>query len=165
MAEKTYPRLNITPHWATTNWNLVEIIGLVPEDKLDWTPAPSEWSIRVIVVHMVLARYHGVTAEGAPPDYMARVVAAGRTKAGLQEQMAESWQMLERFLSDEAKLDAVYAPLTANAPDYVNEPDRYDGHYIAYHRFAHDIHHRSTIIGHLRAIGVSIADHLIRPLD
>ena len=164
MPTKTYPRVNISPHWATMNANLIDIVDLIPEGKLDWSPAPAEWSIRVILVHIVLARHHHVTGEGAPPDYMASVIQDARTKDGLQKHLATSWEMLDRFLSDDGKLDAVYEP-PANDPAYSLEPDPYDGHYIAYHRFAHDIHHRSTLLGHLRQIGVTISGRLIRPLD
>jgi len=57
----------------------------------------------------------------------------------------------------------VQEPLTANAPDY-EEPVVYDGHYLAYHRMAHDLHHRSTIIGHLGRLGISLEGHRVRPL-
>ncbi len=93
--------------------------------------------------------------------------------------------MLARFLRDPAKLDAVYddggTPSPAGPPPspllgsveraqagmdlgYVDQPDRYSGHYIAYHRFAHDLHHRSTLIGYLSQLGVTLDGRRIRPL-
>jgi hypothetical protein len=47
---------------------------------------------------------------------------------------------------------------------YVDQLDDYTGHYITYHRFAHDLHHRSTLIGYLSQLGVSLDGHRIRPL-
>jgi hypothetical protein len=144
------------------NSNLIDIVGLIPEDKLDWAPAPSEWSIRVIVVHIILARYHHITSEGVP-DNLSRVLDRAKTRTGLQEELATSWDILDAFLSSEDTLGSVYNPPNDQLP-YL-DPSLYDGHYVAYHRFAHDLHHRSTLLGHLRQIGVKISDHLIRPLD
>ena len=159
-----YPRLNFTPHWQTTNENLIELIDLVPEEQLDWAPAPSEWSTRVIVTHIILARYHDPIVPGRDGAQMSDVVIDCRTKEGLKRHLRSSWEMVASFLSDADKLDAVHEPLTGGlAPEYV-EPEVYDGHYIAYHRMAHDIHHRSTIIGHLNQLGVSLDGHRIRPL-
>jgi hypothetical protein len=164
MPAKTYPLLNIVPHWATMNANLVDIVDLIPDDALDWAPAPSHWSMRVIIVHIILARHHHLMAPGAPPDYMPSVINDSRTKAGLQKHLVTSWELLEGLITDQAKLDALYEPPSSD-PDYSLEPSPYDGHYIAYHRFAHDIHHRSTLLGHMRQVGIPIAGHLIRPLD
>ncbi len=147
------------------NSNLIDIVGLVPEDKLDWTPAPTEWSIRVIVVHIILARHHHVAAQGAPPDFISTVIQESRTREGLQRHLASSWDLLDSLLSDEAKLNATYESPVDSGPEYVGDPEVYDGHYVAYHRFAHDLHHRSTLMGHIRQLEIPIADHLIRPLD
>jgi hypothetical protein len=94
--------------------------------------------------------------------------------------------MLARYLSDEAKLDAVYEVPADNSSTgdrpalpllgsverakagmdlgYVDQPEQYTGHYIAYHRFAHDLHHRSTLIDYLSQLGMSLDGHRIRPL-
>jgi len=94
------------------------------------------------------------------PDDMARighVPVNCKTKEGLKQELRASWEMLARFLSDPAKLDATYNPYGPVDLRYVDEPEAYTGHYIAYHRFAHDLHHRSTIIGYLAQLGVSLA--------
>ena len=158
-----YAPLNIGPYWHMTNDNLIELVDLVPEEKLDWAPAPTEWSIKLITTHMILARYHYPIEppEGGPR--VQDVVMDCRTKEGLKKHLRLSWEMVAAFLTDPVKLDAVHEPLTANAPEYV-EPEVYDGHYIAYHRMAHDLHHRSTIIGHLGQLGISLDGHRVRPL-
>jgi len=158
-----YQRLNFAPYWQMTNENLIELIDLVPEEKLDWSPAPTEWSIKLITTHIILARYHYpiVPSEGGPQ--VQEVVMDCRTKEGLKKHLGLSWDMVAAFLSDEEKLNAVQEPLTANAPEY-EEPEVYDGHYVAYHRMAHDLHHRSTIIGYLGHLGISLDGRRVRPL-
>jgi DinB family len=143
MPTKSYPRLNFAPHWQMPYDNLIELIDLVPEEKLDWSPAPSEWSLRVIVTHIILARYHDPIAPAREGAQMSEVVFDCRTKEGLKKHLGTSWDMVAAFLSDSEKLDAVHEPITWLAPEYT-EPEVYDGHYIAYHRMAHDLHHRST---------------------
>ncbi len=159
----SYQRLNFAPYWQMTNSNLIELIDLVPEEKLDWSPAPIEWSIRVIVTHLILARYHHPIVPTQDGAQMSDVVMDCRTKEGLKRHLRSSWDMVAAFLCEPAKLDAVHEPLTANAPEYI-EPEVYDGHYIAYHRMAHDLHHRSTIVGYLGQLGMSLDGHRIRPL-
>lgn len=63
-----YARLNFGPYWQMNNENLIALIDLVPEEELDWSPAPTEWSIRRITAHIILARYHYpiVPSEGGP---------------------------------------------------------------------------------------------------
>lgn len=64
----SYARLNFGPYWQMTNENLIELIELVPDDKLDWAPSPTEWSIKMIATHMILARFHDpiVPGDGGP---------------------------------------------------------------------------------------------------
>ena len=93
---------------------------------------------------------------------VSEIVATVGTKAGLQKALATSWELIARFVSDPAKLNAVYGP-PGNDPMYL-DPEIYDGHYVAYHRFAHDLHHRSTIIGYLSDLGVSLDGRRVRPL-
>src|SRR5438093_8852047 len=163
MMTANYSPLKIAPYWQMTNDNLIDLMELVPEEKLDWTPAPGEWSTRVILTHIILARYHDQIVPGREGAEISEVVMDCRTKEGLKKHLASSWQMVAEFLSDPAKLDATHEPLTASAPEYI-EPPVCDGHYIAYHRMALDIHHRSTIIGHLTQLGISLDAHRVRPL-
>src|SRR5688572_2165340 len=108
MPTKSYQRLNFAPHWEMTNDNLVELIELVPEDKLDWSPAPSEWSMRVIVTHIILARYHDPIVPRPSGSQLSDVVMDCRTKEGLVKHLRSSWEMVAAFLSDPEKLDAVH---------------------------------------------------------
>jgi len=113
---------------------------------------------------MILARYHDPIVPGWEGPHISEVVTDCRTKEGLKKHLRSSWEMVAAFLSDAEKLDAVHEPLTGGmAPEYI-EPDVYDGHYISYHRMAHDLHHRSTIIGYLHQLGISLDGRRIRPL-
>jgi hypothetical protein len=158
-----FQRLNFGPYWEMNNDNLIELIGLAPEEKLDWSPAPTEWSIKTIATHIILARHHDPIVPRPEGAQMSDIVMDCRSKEGIQKHLRSSWKMVAEFLSDAEKLDARHQPLTANAPDY-NEPEVYDGHYVAYHRMAHDLHHRSTIIGHMNQLGISLEGHRVRPL-
>src|SRR2546425_10547777 len=75
-----YAPLKIAPYWQMTNENLIELIDLVPEDKLDWTPAPGEWSTRLIATHMILARNHAPIVQGRDGAPMSEVIMDCRTK-------------------------------------------------------------------------------------
>jgi hypothetical protein len=159
-----YQLLNFAPYWEMNNANLIELIDLVPEEQLDWSPAPREWSIRVIATHIILARHHNPIVPGRDGAQTSDVVLDCRTKEGIKRHLRTSWEMVATFLSDREQLDSVHEPLTGGpAPEYV-EPEVYDGHYVAYHRMAHDLHHRSTIIGHLGQLGISLDGHRVRPL-
>jgi len=146
------------------NTNLIEIVELFPEESLDWIPREGEWSARQILVHLILARYHGPIAGPTDMAHMDEAIVHCNTREGITGELRISWVMLARFLSDPTKLDCVYDSSGGIDRGYVGEPKRYTGHYIAYHRFAHDLHHRSTLVGHLSQLGVPLDGHRIRPL-
>lgn len=156
------PRLDWAPHWRTMNANLAGLAGLIPEERFEWAPAPGEWSAQLILAHIVLARYHGPIMQPADMARIGTVPPACKTIPGAQEELRASFAMVERFIGDQSKLDATYD--NTGTEFYASEPARYDGHYIAYHRFAHDLHHRSTLIGFFNQWGVSLDGNWIRPL-
>ena len=180
-----FARLDFGPGWQQTNDNLIELVDLFDETKLDWAPRDVEWPARVIFAHIIGARYHGPIATPDDPARLAEIWRQCRTPDGIKRELRTSWNALARFLADSAKLDAVYASGEPPNPSreapppmlgsveralagmdlgYVDRPEEYSGHYIAYHRFAHDLHHRSTLIGYLAQLGVSLDGRRIRPL-
>jgi uncharacterized damage-inducible protein DinB len=74
--------------------------------------------------------------------------------AGLNDQLID-------LLSDET-LD--WRP-TPGVPVYWGDPEDFTGHYIAFHRLVHDVHHRTDILHRLDALGMGLpADRRPRPL-
>ena len=49
--------IDVGAYWADLNEHLCELVGLVPEDRLDEAPA-GEWGVREVVRHIVGGRDH-----------------------------------------------------------------------------------------------------------
>lgn len=182
---KHFARLDFAPGWQTTNANLGELVDLFGGERLLWMPRDGEWPAWVVYAHLIGARYHGPIATAPEMDHLEAILQNCRTAEGIKHELEVSWDMLARFLCDVEKLDATYAPgspVPASQPPappllgsveralrgldlgYVDRPEQYSGHYIAYHRFAHDLHHRATLIDYLSQLHVSLDGHRIRPL-
>lgn len=141
------------PHWARLNDHLIELIDAIPEGQLDWSPTPEQWNFRGILLHIAGARHHWLANAVRDGEDTPDMMAGGKTVDGLKEQLRLSWERLARFLSDPEKLAAVYEPAPFD-PRYADEPDVFDGHYIAYHRLVHDAHHRADLMHHLTLLGI-----------
>jgi len=100
---------------------------------------------------------------GPDEPQISDIVADCRSKDGLKRHLRSSWGVIAALLSDPEKLDALHGPPIGTEPEYI-EPEVYDGHFVAYHRMAHDLHHRSTIVGHLGKLGIRLDGWRIRPL-
>ena len=162
MADTAYARLDITRHWATMNDHLIDLIDLIPDDKLGWSPREGEWPFQTILQHLIIARYFGPIMDGRDDGVeLSGAIAGTQTKDGIKEQLRHSWEILAEFLSDAERLDADYDPQPS---EFEAEPETNDGHYIAYHRLAHDLHHRGTVIDYLGQLGISLEGLKIRPL-
>jgi uncharacterized damage-inducible protein DinB len=149
MPESSSPRIDITPTWARFNDELIRLVDYVPDDELNWSPKPELWNFRGILLHIAATRDgwlgRDVKDSVEAPDVWRTV----RTKAEVQAAYARTWERLERFLSDESKLDATY----------VNGDGRQlTGHWIAFHLLEHDIHHRADIFHYLALLGIETPD-------
>jgi uncharacterized damage-inducible protein DinB len=153
----TFAAVNVGPHWARLNDHLIELVNCIPDDKLEWSPRPEQWNARGMLLHIVGARHHWLENAVHDGEETPDILAGGKTKDGVQEQLRLSWERLARFLSDSAKLAALYEPAPFD-PRYADEPDVFDGHYIAYHRLVHDAHHRADLIHLLGAAGVALPE-------
>lgn len=144
----TYPPLDITPMWAGVNDELIELIDLLPADKLDWSPQPERWNFKGILLHICIGRHgmmHVIVRDGEQsPDIMRE----GQTSAGLQEQLRVSWQRMQPFLSDAAALAQEY-----DVP-FLGKTSRVSGHWLAFGQIEHDVHHRGEIISYLGLLGI-----------
>jgi uncharacterized damage-inducible protein DinB len=144
-----FPPLDITPMWARVNDELIELLDLMPDDKLDWSPQPERWNARGILLHMCIGR-HGmmqvIVQDGKQsPDIMGE----GQTKAGLAEQLRVSWQRMQPFLSDADQLAREY-----DVP-FQGRTSRVSGHWLAFGQIEHDVHHRGEIISYLSLLGIA----------
>lgn len=145
-----YPPIDVTPLWALVNDDLIELLDLLPEDKLDWSPSPELWNTRGILLHVCLGRQFltgGVADAGA---LTAEVLGGGQSKDGLKEQLRASWRKLEAFATDVGALDREY-----DMPLVSQQNGRASGHMIAFGLLEHDIHHRADILHYLRALGIA----------
>ena len=154
MSKHSYVPLDIGEFWADLTDHLCELVDTVPEGKMDWSPTPEMWNFRGLFVHIVAARHHwlavAVRDGEETPDY----AAGGQTNQDLKEQLRLSWERMARFISDPQRLSARYMP-PPDDPVYL-DPAEFNGHYIAYHRLLHDVHHRADIIGYLTQLGVQL---------
>ncbi len=163
MSEGAYARLDIAWHWATMNDRLIELVDLIPDDKFGWSPREGEWGFQQVLQHLILARYHGPIMDGRDDGVeMSGAIAGTQTKEGVKEQLRHSWGLVAEFLSDGQRLDAEFDPHALG--EYQREPTKYDGHYVAYHRLAHDLHHRGTVLDYLGQLGISLDGLMVRPL-
>jgi len=143
-----YPPLDITQYWSSLNEHLLQLVDVIPDDQMNWSPKRELWNFRGILLHVAAGR-HGWLANtvkdgAATPD----VLRLGQTRDGMKEQLGLSWARLERFLSDPAKLAATYEG------DYYGERYSLAGHWIAYHLLEHDVHHRADIFHYLALLGI-----------
>jgi uncharacterized damage-inducible protein DinB len=144
---RTLPPLDIADQWPKLNEQLVGLVDVIPDDKLNWSPKRELFNLRGILLHIPLARHNWLNRVGdgeQAPD----VLREGQTKEGAKRHLRLSWERLERFIADPGKLDAVY-----EAP-YYGEERTFTGHWIAYHLLEHDIHHRADIFHYLALLGI-----------
>lgn len=144
----SFPPLDITPMWARINEELIELLDLVPDDKIDWSPKRELWNVRGILLHICIGR-HGmmqvVVQDGKQsPD----VLREGQTRDGLKEQLRLSWDRMQPFLSDGDALSREYEVL------YQEQRPLLNGHWLAFGQLEHDIHHRGEIISYLSLLGI-----------
>lgn len=141
-----YPSLNIVEHWADANEHLIDLAGTVPADKWNWSPEPRFWNFRGIFLHIISARYF--TAESTPDFWR-----EGQTTDGLQEHLRRSWRHLATQVLTP---DALAGPAPSDTLVGI-DPEVPDGHYFAWHRMVHDIHHRADILHYLDILNVDLS--------
>jgi hypothetical protein len=152
-----YPSLDITVHWADANDHLIELAAAVPADKWNWSPEPRMWNFRGIFLHIIGARYYMTKDEDIPNFWQ-----IGQTTDGVRRCLRDSWETLARFLADSAALAAPDPRIGGepsvffSGPEY-RDPPRPDGHYVAWHRMVHDIHHRADVLHYLDILQVDLS--------
>ena len=141
-------RFDLLPIWRRVNEMLIDLAGLVPEERLDWAPRDDLWSARRLFLHLCDAREEWMTrafADGEPNIGFPKVA---HSKDDIREALRGTWERVWRTVGDQAKLNAVYRDRW-----WAEAPPR-DGHWVAFHLLEHDIHHRADILMYLALLGV-----------
>ena len=146
MSTAERPRLDISPHWATVQRDLLRIVDLVPDDKIDWSPKEGLWNFRGILIHVSDARDRWLASRVIDGDPYPNIWTTARTKADLTRELARTWDRMGRFLANQSQLDATYDV------DYHDEDP--SGHWIAFHLLEHDVHHRAELMQRLALLDV-----------
>jgi uncharacterized damage-inducible protein DinB len=136
--------------WTRVQEEFIEIVDLVPEGKLDWSPAPGQWNFKGILLHIVFGRHGMMTrliddGEAGPPD----MLAAGQTAGGLKEQLRLSWERMTPFRSDPAQLSRTFEI------GFEGRQVTLTGDWLAFGQLEHDIHHRAGLYSYLDQLGVA----------
>lgn len=149
---KPFPALEISPYWRGVQDDIVRIVGLIPEDKMHWTPKEDLWNSRGILIHIADARDRwlsdlpGAVHDGDPyPNIWTTV----RTAEDLARELERTFARVERFLRNPGQLAASYEE-TWDGKTWTNP-----GHWIAYHLLEHDIHHRTELMQRLALLGIA----------
>src|SRR5262245_27366680 len=150
MAESSYPRIDITPHWQSVQDNLLTIVDLIPEDRLNWTPRPDLWNCNGILIHVSDARDGWMSGDVKDGDPYPNIWTTVKTKGDLKRELERTYARVQRFLSNQAQLDSEYPE---EGPDgkvrFINS-----GHFIAFHLLEHDIHHRAELMQRLALMDI-----------
>ena len=148
MTTEAFPPIDITAQWGRLNDTIIALVDYVPDDKMDWSPREGLWGFKGILLHTVMAR-DGWMADGARDGEEApNVLEVALAADAIKEQLRRSWERVQRFLSDPAKLSKEYSRTRAG------EEYRFSGHWMAFHLLEHDIHHRADIFHYLALLGI-----------
>lgn len=149
MRESAFAALDITPLWSRINDEFIELVDLIGEERVNWSPDPKRWNFRGLFLH-ILAGRHGMMAavikDGRETPDTLRLV---QTQAGIKEQLRLSWERMLPFLSDEAALARTYDAMV------LDQSGPLTGHALAFGQLEHDIHHRAEMYGYLDLLGVA----------
>ena len=149
MTDPTFPPLAISEYWQTVQDNLLRIVELIPDDKLNWTPQNDLWNSRGILVHVSDARDGWLANRVVDGDPYPNIWTTARTKDDLARELARTFERLQRFLANQAQLDAAYSY------QWDGHTENFNGHWVAFHLLEHDIHHRAELLQRLALMGVA----------
>ena len=150
MDEVRFPPIDIIDAWSAVNDHLIELLDLIPEDKLEYSPKPELWNFKGLYLHICIGRYgmmQGVINDGIESP---SVLVEGQTKDGLRRLLGASWERMEPFLSDSIAINREYQ---LDFPG--GESARYSGHWLVFGQIEHDIHHRADILHYMRELGIA----------
>ncbi|MBI2723990.1 MAG: DinB family protein [Chloroflexi bacterium] len=142
------PKLAITPYWQSVQDHILQIVDLIPENKLNWTPRQNLWNARGILIHVADARDRWLSRDVQDGEPYPDIWTTARTPADLKTEIIRTFERLQRFLSNQEQLDRTYT-------NTHNRTETYDGHWIAFHLLEHDIHHRAELLQRLALLDIA----------
>ncbi len=148
MATNSHPNIDITPHWASVQDDIVRIVDLIPDDRMNWSPKPELWNFRGILIHVADARDGWLTRAINDGEPYPNIWTTARSKDDIRRELARTWTRLGRFLANQSQLDASYPG------EHNGQEADLSGHWIAFHLLEHDIHHRAELLQRLALLGV-----------
>ncbi len=138
------PRIEITPYWAAVQRDLLALVDLIPDERMDWSPKPELWNFRSILLHIASARDYWMGKIVGDGDPAASVYETAHSRDEMKVQFTRTWGRLGRFLTDPVALEREY-----------QEDAVVSGHWIAFHVLEHDIHHRADLLHYLALLGIA----------
>ena len=144
MTTEAFPPLDITAQWGRLNDTIIALVDYVPDDKLDWSPRENLWSFKGILLHTIMTRDSWLTNAIQDGEEAPNVLEIAQTKDDMKEQLRRSWERLQLFLRDTAKLSI----------EYETPRGTVGGHWAAFHLLEHDIHHRADIFHYLALLNI-----------
>ena len=148
MSDAPYIKLQVDPFWQRLQNDLVRIVELVPDDKMDWTPRSELWNFRGILIHVSDVRDYWLANGVQDGEPYPNIWQTARSKDDLKRELVRTFERLTRFLNDRAQLDA-------QKPDPADASRPRDGHWLAFQLLEHDIHHRSELMQRLALLGIA----------
>ncbi len=90
--------LKISQYWQSVQNDLLRIVDLVPDEKLNWTPKPELWNSRGILIHASDARDSWLTRDVQDGNPYPNIWTTAKTKEDLKRELTRTFARLERFL-------------------------------------------------------------------
>ena len=148
LTDAPYLSLDIGQYLQSLQNQLLLIVDLIPDDKLNWTPKHDLWNARGILIHMSDVRDRWLANGVQDGEPYPNVWQTARTKDDLKRELDRTYQRLTRFLTSAVQLDATY-------PDPGYPQSLRSGHWLAFQLLEHDIHHRAELLQRLALLDIA----------
>ncbi len=128
---------------------LEEALALVPDDKLEWTPAPEMITLGNIFMHISEASDYWISTVIDNKESIDYTPCQCPSKEEIKRLLSLHWERLEAFFGRAPKiLEKTYDRTLRGKQETLS------GTWIMLHLLEHDIHHRSQINHYLRILGI-----------